>query len=431
MDESEGSGLSEGPISPSELEIIGVNRNRPASNNLVEIPQVAITRMETDDRLEADIDNPEPEETDDIPPGTFADLGYGFRISAQNPVPLSTISGAGLRGESSSGAFPSNKEPVNPPSDEELGGSGSPFSFDSNLIEKNPEFQQWKQGGSRLMPLDSSDDEYVEREESVNEEAAGVNEEDESESSSGGEGDDLATSINNLSRALVLINEERASSKKKMIGAEIKAERKPIGPLNPEAEQNDDGRIPTCATKYTEKDIPRLRRVCEIPDEYEILIPRPDQTLYNPPKGYLTFHTQAFKCGWRLPMIPAIEEFFRFTSLCPTQVLPNALGTIICVGVVMALKGEDFHYRKMLLAFTLASSPGIPFFFFNARRGYKFLDRYETSHSTKWWPKYIYVKHSSGDWNLPTFFRRDSFTTLKMKKGTGVAGVPKTDRMVV
>lgn len=61
-------------------------------------------------------------------------------------------------------------------------------------------------------------------------------------------------------------------------------------------------------------------------------------------------------------------------------------------------------------------NPGLPFFFFNARWGFKFLDGYETFHSTKWWSKYFYVKHLSGTWNIPMFFRRDKFQALKLRR---------------
>lgn len=44
-DSDRGSDIEEGPPSPSDLEIIGVRRNRPVNSNLVELPQSSIQNV--------------------------------------------------------------------------------------------------------------------------------------------------------------------------------------------------------------------------------------------------------------------------------------------------------------------------------------------------------------------------------------------------
>lgn len=70
---------------------------------------------------------------------------------------------------------------------------------------------------------------------------------------------------------------------------------------------------------------------------------------------------------------------------------------------------------KVRILLTKNSSPGSTFFFFNNRRGYRFLDVFETSYTSKWWLKYFYVRHPFGEWNLHRFFRRDKFRTVSMR----------------
>lgn len=48
----------------------------------------------------------------------------------------------------------------------------------------------------------------------------------------------------------------------------------------------------------TEAEIDDLRHNFVIPAEYEIIVPMPEETLYNPPMGCICMHEQTFRCGF-------------------------------------------------------------------------------------------------------------------------------------
>lgn len=73
-------------------------------------------------------------------------------------------------------------------------------------------------------------------------------------------------------------------------------------------------------------------------------------------------------------MIEAIRKFCEEVALCPTQVLPNSMGALMCFAVALALKHEQFLTAKFLSTFKIFKVPNSMFYFFSARVNYKFLD---------------------------------------------------------
>ena len=356
----------------------------------------------------------------------FARLGYDYRIPIFDPMSFSAFPSHGFDMAGPSGVASSSRAP--------LIENESPLSFESNPPEEETRNHQTFSVHSDSSSSSSS--ESSDESSSSDEEIDIV-----------GSGDDSQALVPiNLERLMVIVPDvgESSSGRKRRpkskrvvkTSFQYKTDRiVPIGPLRDDAEINEDGIIPICSTTLTAKILESLYHRYEIPREYELILPDPSQTMYNPPEGCLTFHVRAFKCGWRLPMIFPIQEFFRRTGLCPTQVLPNALGTIMCFGVILALKKETFSYENFLSAFTISRSQGAPFFYFTVRRGYNFLDGYETSHSSEWWSEFFYVKHPSGNWNLPQHFRRNKCEILAVREkpawllSLGPRGVTSADRV--
>lgn len=60
-----------------------------------------------------------------------------------------------------------------------------------------------------------------------------------------------------------------------------------IEPLFAGAELNEDGQIPTYASTITMEELMKLRINYNIPSYIELRIPFEDQTLYNPPEGFI------------------------------------------------------------------------------------------------------------------------------------------------
>ena len=62
----------------------------------------------------------------------------------------------------------------------------------------------------------------------------------------------------------------------------------PIGRYYAKAEQNAENLIPICSSTVTVEELTKLRFDYSIPRYIEMMIPGADQTLYNPPKGYVS-----------------------------------------------------------------------------------------------------------------------------------------------
>ena len=412
-DSDQGSDLDE-IASPTNLEITRARLYFAARENSVNLPNSSIRLLGRNQALVVGSSNVPSQNP--LPPNYFASLGYNCRVSIPAPDPVSFFRMDDDGGIGSSGALPSTKVPV-------LGNDGSPLSFDKDPPSSIP--HPIESDSSSDSSTDESDSSSSSSSSSGDELSDGESEDIDIGSAADIMGSGWFCPVENPVRSIVAISEvgegsdarKKKGTKKSKSVKDYKSFRKsPIGTLRSDAEQNDDKLIPICSSSLSTKSIKRLHYLYEIPVEYEIIIPGPSETLYNPPEGCLTFHTLAFECGWRIPMLDTIADFFIHTSLCPTQVLPHALGTIMCFAVILKLKGESFTYQKFLSAFSICSSRNSCFYFFNQRPGLRFLDGYESSHSSKWLPQYFYVKHPSKSWDLPCHFRRDKFQSLRVKK---------------
>ena len=81
------------------------------------------------------------------------------------------------------------------------------------------------------------------------------------------------------------------------------------GPNPAEIPPNPLG-IPVEASKVKTGEVAELRRRFEIPDDIEILVPRPHERFHAPPEGCLGVHVAALEHGFRAPIDPELLAMF-------------------------------------------------------------------------------------------------------------------------
>lgn len=102
-----------------------------------------------------------------------------------------------------------------------------------------------------------------------------------------------------------------------------------IGPLFASVDLNEDGQIPTCASTITEEELMKLRLNYNIPSYIELRIPSADQTLYNPPEGFISVFPVQIENGWQLPIHVGLQKILREISMCLAHVATNGLASLI------------------------------------------------------------------------------------------------------
>lgn len=98
--------------------------------------------------------------------------------------------------------------------------------------------------------------------------------------------------------------------------------------------------------------------------EYEIIVPKPEETLYNPQVGCICLHEQTFGCGFRVPLIEPIQKFFKEQDLCPTQVLPKLYGGVDVLHCGAGLEASRIFDGKFFSTFKISSVSNSLFYFF-------------------------------------------------------------------
>ncbi|KAG8384658.1 hypothetical protein BUALT_Bualt04G0140900 [Buddleja alternifolia] len=162
---------------------------------------------------------------------------------------------------------------------------------------------------------------------------------------------------------------------------------------------------PSSVLKIFDADI--IRREFHIPLDYEIIIPKPDEFMFDPPDGCRTFFMSTLESGLRFPIPEPMENILRHLGSCPAQLMPNSYCLMACFIVIMQLFGLEPSWAHFWTLFQINESnvvtgDGLPFYYLAVKKTNRFIDNVRSSNGKNWKTRFFFVKHPpSRPWQVP------------------------------
>ncbi|KAG8366119.1 hypothetical protein BUALT_Bualt17G0042700 [Buddleja alternifolia] len=110
--------------------------------------------------------------------------------------------------------------------------------------------------------------------------------------------------------------------------------------------------LPTLKTP----DADTIRREFYIPSAYEIIIPKSDEFMFDPPDGCRTFFVSTLESRLWFSIPEPMKNILRHLELCPTQLMPNSYCLIACFIVIMQLFGLEHSWAHFWTLFQINES---------------------------------------------------------------------------
>ena len=97
--------------------------------------------------------------------------------------------------------------------------------------------------------------------------------------------------------------------------------------------------------------------------------------------------------GVRLPFNAEFLEFFREIELSPAQLVPNAMGLMVALFVLLKTLGESFTAQNVFAVFSFAKSGDTPgMFYVNQRPSYRIFRSMISSNGPAWKSKWVFLR---------------------------------------
>ncbi|KAG8372553.1 hypothetical protein BUALT_Bualt12G0078000 [Buddleja alternifolia] len=128
---------------------------------------------------------------------------------------------------------------------------------------------------------------------------------------------------------------------------------------------------PSSVLKIFDADI--IRHEFHIPLDYEIIIPKSDEFMFDPPDGCRTFFMSTLESGLRFPIPEPMENILQHLGLCPAQLMPNSYCLMACFIVIMQLFGLEPSWAHFWTLFQINESSvvtgdGLPFYYLAVKK---------------------------------------------------------------
>ncbi|KZV44725.1 hypothetical protein F511_37937 [Dorcoceras hygrometricum] len=89
------------------------------------------------------------------------------------------------------------------------------------------------------------------------------------------------------------------------------------------------------ASLLQESDKALIRDLSGMSDQYEVLIPLPEDRAHLPPEGYHTFYMNQLEMGLRFPVPRFIQDLCDHLKVSPSQLTPNSYSSLLGLGVLL------------------------------------------------------------------------------------------------
>ena len=113
-----------------------------------------------------------------------------------------------------------------------------------------------------------------------------------------------------------------------------------------------------------------VQSICLDPDAFamSLIAVLMVQRVWAPPPKYFGIHIETMENGVRLPFNSEFLNFFREIELSPAQLVPNAMGLMVALFVLLKTLGESFTAANVFAVFSFAKSGDTPGMFYVNQR---------------------------------------------------------------
>ncbi|KAL3652430.1 hypothetical protein CASFOL_002111 [Castilleja foliolosa] len=164
-------------------------------------------------------------------------------------------------------------------------------------------------------------------------------------------------------------------------------------------------------SKISNSDVSLIRKKFFIPDEYQIIVPGPNDKIDEPPERCLAFHVASLEAGLRFPLSRHVEDIISGLNVCPAQLMPNSYRHILSF-IILARHFEVdpsfFNFRNLISIVSSSKTGEIGFFYLTPRPKRKLLHNLPSKLS-RWKNKFIYVMSPGNNpWRVPNRWNNDT-----------------------
>ncbi|KZV52893.1 hypothetical protein F511_16117 [Dorcoceras hygrometricum] len=127
-------------------------------------------------------------------------------------------------------------------------------------------------------------------------------------------------------------------------------------------------------------------------DQYDILIPLPEDRAHLPPKGYHTFYINQLELGLRFPVPRFIQSLCDHLSVSPSQLTPNSYSSLLGLGILLKYYQAPLSLH-LIYNMTQIRQQDVGKFFIRLKPEYGFIKGNPSSHKG-WMSRYFFVRRN-------------------------------------
>ena len=147
-------------------------------------------------------------------------------------------------------------------------------------------------------------------------------------------------------------------------------------------------------SKITQERIDLLRERCELDDSIEAVIPKPFQRVWACPPDHFGIPAEVMENGLRVPFNQELLALIRKCRLSPAQIVPNGMGLLVALFVLLKSLGEDFTFANVMSVFTFAKAgDGSGTFYVNQRPRFRIFRSMVSSNGPKWKSNWLWLRY--------------------------------------
>ncbi|KZV30437.1 hypothetical protein F511_34492 [Dorcoceras hygrometricum] len=146
------------------------------------------------------------------------------------------------------------------------------------------------------------------------------------------------------------------------------------------------------ASLLQESDKAFIKDLSGMSDQYDILIPLPEDRAHLPPEGYHTFYINQLEMGLRFPVPRFIQSLRDHLSVSPSQLTPNSYSSLLGLGILLKYYQAPLSLH-LIYNMTQIRQQDVGKFFIRLKPEYGFIKGNPTSHKG-WMSRYFFVRRN-------------------------------------
>ena len=151
-------------------------------------------------------------------------------------------------------------------------------------------------------------------------------------------------------------------------------------------------------SSITQERIDLLWERCELDESIETIIPEPFQRVWACPPEYFRIHAEVMENGLRIPFNKELLASIWKCKLSPAQIVPNGMGLLVALFVLLKSLGEDFTFANVMSVFTFSKAgDGSGTFYVNQRPRFQIFRSMVSSNGPKWKSNWLWLRYPEVD----------------------------------